>query len=170
MASYQYSYLSEMTRVGCSILLVGESLNLALLGSLLLSSMACSSCLTLRASACFSAAPRCLEEWTQELQLSGWCDQYLKGALEVSKKAHSNGAHCSLENCPFPSLGLRTTLGEPDSWADNLIEWDGWDRAEVLCNSLRLWEHYILIPNNNFYKLPCFLRKKAVMSIYKICM
>lgn len=25
MASYQYSYLSEMTRVGCSILLVGES-------------------------------------------------------------------------------------------------------------------------------------------------
>lgn len=25
MVSYQYSYLSEMTRVGCSILLVGES-------------------------------------------------------------------------------------------------------------------------------------------------
>lgn len=54
------------------------------------------------------------------------------------KKAQSNGAHCSLENCPFPSLCLRTTLGESDSWADNFIRWDGWDRAEVLCSALRL--------------------------------
>lgn len=154
-----------MTRVGCGILLVGESLNLALLSSLLLSSVA------------FSFLPNpqglimllcCLQMFRRMgPQLSGWCDQYLKGALKVSKKAHSNGAHCSLENCSFPSLDLRITLGEPDSWADNLIEWDGWDRAEVLCSSLRLWEHYILIPNNNFYKLPCFLRKKAVMCIYK---
>lgn len=148
---------------------MGESLNLALLDSLLLSSVACSFCLTLRASTCFSAASRCLEEWALLSRTTvKWVMWSIsQGTLKMSKKAHSNGTHCSLEKYPFPCLGLRTTLGEPDSWADNLIEWDGWDRAEVLCSSLRLWEHYILIPNNNFYKLPCFLRKKAVMSIYK---